>query len=172
MFIAGIAQALNLPDFEMHYEKRTGKVLGIVNKTASRESNAIKVLSRSVIDPKEKESIAIQAADKFLLEKGNLLGVKNVSSDLYPKGVTEDRIGAKVIRYEQRYSGVPVYGSEIVSVLNTNNEVISSSGRLLEDLSININSKVSAKSAIRYAKKDMEKRYSHREKKCQKSLPL
>lgn len=159
IFISVNAYALDRPDLQLQYEKKTGKLTGLVNKTVTINNQA-KIQLRQFVDPKEKESQAIQASDKFLLEKGSLFGIKNVASELYPSGVTSDNLGSTQVRYEQRYNGVKVYGSDFIAQLNSDNEVLLTKGTFNESVNLDVKPKVLRSNAVRIAKKDLENKTS------------
>lgn len=156
--IAPKTYALDLPDIEVHTEKRSGKVVGIVNKSASKEVRPRAMKRQPASSSLEETSLAIQSADKFLSEKGRLFGIENVASDIHPLSVNEDLVGHKVLRYSQRKNGIPVYGGDLAVQLNSNFEVKSVFGRTLDTRNVTTIPKIKAKAAARRAVRNIERR--------------
>jgi Zn-dependent metalloprotease len=153
--------AQGAPGVEYLYESRFGQVNAIVNKSVKINSK-FAVTARATLDSKQRETQAILSSNSFMAEQSGAFGINDINQELYPRGVAEDNDGSKSLTYEQLYHGIPVYGGELVAQLNANNEVLSVVGRVVQNIGINSIPKVSAKNAVLYAKKDLDKRYNFR----------
>lgn len=72
-----------------------------------------------------------EVARGYLTECGSYFGVKDQATDLSVKSQRPTDDGRTVIRFQQNYMGVPVFGGELLMQLTAGNDVLMVNGNLL-----------------------------------------
>ncbi|MEL3971372.1 M4 family metallopeptidase [Rossellomorea oryzaecorticis] len=94
----------------------------------------------------EKNKHTFKLTDKDAKEQFNVLSVE------------KDELGLTVVRFQQMFNGVPVWGSTQSAVVNQNGVIKAFSGTVVADLdkkSLNASKKVNANKALKIAKRDL-----------------
>ena len=91
-------------------------------------------------------------ANQFMKEYGSYFGLSDPSRELSVSQEQEDELGMKHVRYDQQYQGVPVYGGQLIVHLNKDLAIKSANGRVVPDVSLDVNPKISKEEAISKAK--------------------
>jgi Zn-dependent metalloprotease len=150
--------AIDLSGWEAVTEIKDGPLVALVN-TGALAGSQFNGQNNPDITEEQAKIKAIQTAGQFLTEKGNLFGISNPTTDLSLKLFKIDNIGLRLLTFEQKYAGVPVYGAELLIQVSPRNEIISTYARILKNAAIDTNINFGAESAVLVARKDMEKRY-------------
>lgn len=90
-------------------------------------------------------------ADGFLDQHKQTLGVQDVARELEPIRAESDGLGMTLLRYQQVYQGIPVYGSEMLVHLGPDSAVRSANGRLVSAIALDTTPQVSPDEAIALA---------------------
>jgi len=77
-----------------------------------------------------------KAARNYLSTCGSLFGLTDQASELQLKRQKETQDGRSVMRFNQTYKGVPIFGAELVVQLNASNDVIMVNGKILPDIKL------------------------------------
>lgn len=100
----------------------------------------------------------LNVANAYLAEYGNLFGLAQASDATVAKtSTTQD--GRQVVRYQQRYQGVPVIAGELQVQVNQAGELLSINGEVLPNLNLSTNAKISQASAINTAQSLVATKY-------------
>jgi bacillolysin len=165
LYIDSIAFAIDSAQLKVQVDKKYGRAVSVSNQVAMRKplnssSNANITASSSrlpaIQTPQGTPSpystpITLSPSDKFLKETVHLFGLQDSAKELIKKGESVDELGTKHIRYAQVYAGVPVYGSQLISHVNKDNEVLSVNGRALPVSSVSTTPRISSKRASEVA---------------------
>jgi Zn-dependent metalloprotease len=93
-------------------------------------------------------------ADKargFLIQHGDVFGVRDVQAELVMIESAKDQFGATHVSYRQVYQGVPVFGGILRAHLDANNNLTAVNGVFVPDLNLATKPKLSAADAGRLA---------------------
>ncbi len=100
----------------------------------------------------------VNVANAYLAEYGNLFGLAQASDATVAKtSTTQD--GRQVVRYQQRYQGVPVIAGELQVQLNQAGELLSINGEVLPNLNLSTSAKLSQANANRTAQGYVASKY-------------
>ncbi|PEO02138.1 bacillolysin, partial [Bacillus pseudomycoides] len=86
------------------------------------------------------------------------LGTKSAKESFTVKKQEDDTLGAKVVRLQQTYNGVPVWGSTQVAHVDNKGVLTVFSGTVIPDLDQKLqqpNQKISANEAVSFAEKEL-----------------
>lgn len=114
--------------------------LAVATAVAENESRALAIYAAGAV------------ADQFLQQHAAALGVQDVAADLVPHQVQSDSLGMTHLRFEQQYQGVPVFGSELLVHLDSDQQVASANGRLVSEIRLDATPQVSQDQAVALAK--------------------
>ena len=107
--------------------------LAVATAVAENESRILAVYAAGAV------------ADQFLAQQqATLFGVQDVAAELVPHQVQTDALGMTHLRLHQEYQGVPVYGSEVLVHLGSDQQVASANGRLVSEIRVDTTPQVSA----------------------------
>ena len=93
------------------------------------------------------EQKAMAAANIY----GPQFGLRNPSQELQLSKTGEDGNGHAITRYQQVYQGIPVLAGEMIFNMNSNGDLLSVSGEVSSDLSLDTQPRISADEARRTA---------------------
>ncbi len=145
----------NAQTVEISRSKRTGRVIfatvapsattstaatAPITTSAARTAAAYAGSSTATTDP-------TLVADTFIATFGATVGVPSPTKNLVPYRSESDRLGMNHVRYEHRFQGVPVLGSDIVVHLGKTGQVESASANVLPGLKPNMTVLITAKAA-------------------------
>jgi Zn-dependent metalloprotease len=114
--LGGCANSLS----EIGYSAQTGKVsfIGSAAKSPIAQPNQLRAVSPE------------QAARAYLSVCGSLFGLGDQATELHLLRQSQAEGGRAVLRFQQVYQGVPVYGAQLVVQLNAANNVLMVSGEM------------------------------------------
>ena len=92
-----------------------------------------------------------QAARGFLASYGASFGLRDQASELAVSKQRSISDGRSVVRFQQRYRGIPVLAGEMNVQLDADKNVLSANGEILPDLSLDTTAKVSPEQAQQVA---------------------
>ena len=125
--------------------------------------------------PKAKElgaqASSEQVARSFLGTYGKLFGLKDQSSELTVKRQMAAVEGGSVVRFQQRYKGIPVLAGELNVQLDKDQNVLSANGEILPDLNVDVTPKLGAGAAKQNALAVVAKSYKLKESELEVSEP-
>ena len=127
-----LTKRLNGDTKKSKFRVSTSQITGKVKFIGSDLSNAIVHPSSFDADSVTSED----AARQFLLDYGNYLGIKDENEELsltYSKNLVD---GRAVVRMQQEYNGVPVFGGEIIVQMNSNKNILSVGSKIMPDLNV------------------------------------
>jgi len=101
-----------------------------------------------------------QAARGYLAYCGSLFGLRNQADELRLLFSKPAEGGRNVVRFQQAYQGVPVFGAELNMQLNANYNVILVNGGLVPNIDLNTSPTISAKTAQQAALGAVTEEYS------------
>ncbi len=101
-----------------------------------------------------------QNARRFIDHYGSLFGVANPSTDLTELLVFNGTSGDAAVRFQQRFRGLPVMAAEIAVQIGADGSVLSTSGKALPALDIDVTAGVSAATAADLAR-NLTVKYDH-----------
>jgi len=87
------------------------------------------------------------AARGYLTRCGSLFGLSNQATEMAVKRQSKIDDGRSVIRFQQNYKGIPVFGGELLIQLDPNNDVILVNGDMLPDIKLNVQADIDASAA-------------------------
>jgi Zn-dependent metalloprotease len=87
------------------------------------------------------------AARQFLAEHGPLFGLKDQARELTVLRERAGELGGAMVRFQQVYQGVPVFGGELIVQTDAARNVVSASGEVLPDIALAVTPAVSAEAA-------------------------
>jgi bacillolysin len=102
------------------------------------QNGQIRFLDAAVHVP---DSVAVSAQEKaayFFSQNSSLIQIQNPATSLFPTGSSTNEQGITTLRYEQKYKGIPIYGSSIVLTLSPNDEILSFSATYVPNLEMGI----------------------------------
>ena len=76
------------------------------------------------------------AARGYLSECGSLFGLKDPAAELDVRRQYQTGDGRSVVRFQQNYQGIPVFGGELIVQLNSGNEIILVNGNILPEIQL------------------------------------
>jgi Zn-dependent metalloprotease/uncharacterized protein YcfL len=82
---------------------------------------------------------------------GKEFGLKNPSQELKLLRSKKDENGKDIVHFQQMYQGVPILGGEMIVNMSTNGDLLSISGEVSSDLTLNTNPAVKAQEARKTA---------------------
>lgn len=91
------------------------------------------------------DSVAVSPQEKaayFFSQNSSLIQIQNPATSLFPVGSSTNEQGVTTLRYEQKYKGIPVYGSSIVISLGSNDSVLSFSATYVPNLEMDVQPKI------------------------------
>jgi bacillolysin len=86
-------------------------------------------------------------ANQFITEYVDLFAMKRPEKELKLLNVQIDKQGNRHIRYQQLYKGLPVYNSQLIVHLDSNNSILGTSGVFVPHISVSSRPKISLKDA-------------------------
>lgn len=104
-------------------------------------------------------SDAITIANQFTKEYGKYFGIKDADNELFFLQKKTDELGMQHIRFNQKYQGVPVFGSQIIVHLKKDLTVSAANGEIVPDISLIVNPKIDQKQAFNKAKEYWQKQF-------------
>ncbi|MEI7849871.1 MAG: M4 family metallopeptidase, partial [Chloroflexota bacterium] len=113
-----------------------------------------------------------KAARGYLSECGSFFGVSDQAKDLSVLSQKKIPDGRSVVRFQQTYQGVPVFGGQLLVQLTSNNAVILVNGDILPIAKLNMQPKVDAPSAQQTAMQMVADKYQVAVDSLQTSAPL
>jgi len=102
-------------------------------------------VNRLSIASQEKD--AEQESLEFLKSYGELFGLDDAGRQLKTETVKSEKSGRSSVRFQQVHSGIPVFGGELITNLDSAGELASVSGEILPDINLDVNPLVSSKEA-------------------------
>jgi DNA-binding beta-propeller fold protein YncE len=91
-------------------------------------------------------------------------GLKNPSQELKLLKSEQDSNGKDVVHYQQMYKGVPVIAGEMIVNMNANGELLSISGEVSSDLTLDTKPAIKAQEALKIALNEIAKLHNIDEK--------
>ncbi|MFA4817333.1 MAG: M4 family metallopeptidase [Parcubacteria group bacterium] len=130
------------PDFQYSLDQNTGRATFIANKNNALPLNLAGINNSDVVS----------VSNQFIKEYGYFFGITDAEKGVsfFKKDV--DSLGMSNIRYGQKYKDVPVFGGQIIVHLGKNKTVNSANGKIIPDISIDTDSKISKDQAEDIAK--------------------
>jgi Zn-dependent metalloprotease len=92
-----------------------------------------------------------RAARSFLGRYGTAFGLPDAESELRAIETTAAPKGRSAVRFQQLHEGIPVIGGELVLNLDSRNRILSASGEVLPQASLDVRPRVAASDAQRTA---------------------
>ena len=123
------------------YNPETGRIAFIGGGTPIHVQNASGVRALSAQDK------AMVVASQY----GPEFGLKNPSRDLRLLNIRDDQNGHPIAHYQQIYQGVPVLAGQMIFNMNDNGDLLSVSGEVSPDLSLDTKPGISAGTASQIA---------------------
>ena len=153
IFFQSGAEAQN-KRIEYGRDKKTGQVIFLKNnraytaakKQAMRQGISVQRAMAVRTAAATRPADPVLTADRFLLSYASSFGT--TLRDLYPLRAELDELGMTHVRYEQRYRGVPVYGTELIAHVGANNLVTTVNGRVAKGLRADLRQTLSKQAAI------------------------
>jgi len=145
----------------------TDSITGKVRFIGSDLSNAIVHPSSFDINSATSEDSARQ----FLSDYGSYLGIKNENSELsliYSKNLND---GRSVVRMQQEYDGVPVFGGEMIVQMNSEKSIISVGSKIMPDLNVDTGYTIDADEASEKSLNAVAKYYKVDASSLQTTIP-
>jgi len=111
------------------------------------------------------------ASQSFLAQYGSLFGLKNPSAELRETVRKKSEGNRSVLRYQQVYQGVPVFGAELMMNLDAANNLISLNGKTISNIDLTVKPKVDAVAAKKSAMVAVARKYKLKVASMKASLP-
>jgi len=140
---------------ESKFYVSTDSITGKVKFIGSELSNAIVHPSSFDINSATSEDSARQ----FLSDYGNYLGIRSKEDKLSLISSKNLEDGRAVVRMQQEYDNVPVFGGEIIVQMNSKKSIISVGSKLMPDLNVNMGYNLDAGEASENALNAVAKYY-------------
>jgi len=119
------------------YNPETGKVSFIGGGKPVKVNNTGDVKSST---PQQR---AMNVASVY----GKEFGLKNPSKELKLLRSQKDKSGNDIVHFQQEYNGIPVIAGELIVNMNNNGELLSTSGEVSSDLTLDTNPSIQAQTA-------------------------
>jgi len=100
------------------------------------------------------------AARGYLSKCGSFFGVNDQAAELKVKREHQTNGGRSVVRFQQAYQDIPVFGGELVMQLTQTNDIIFVNGEILPDINLDVQPKVDAAAAQRTALQLVAEKYA------------
>jgi len=84
----------------------------------------------------ERQATPEEAAQVFLSQYGTLFGVSNPAEELTVMKSAEFEGGRSMVRYQQVYKGIPVFGGELIVNMDASKKVLSANGEILPGIGV------------------------------------
>jgi bacillolysin len=136
-------------DAEFSVDRNTGKVTFLSRKA--------KGLPFSLQKMARKEPAAV--ASQFMKEYGNYFGIDDSTKELKLLNKEKDELGMSHVLYNQTYKDVPVFGAQAVVHVKKDLSVSSANGKLVPDISVKTDPKLSQKEAEEKAGESWKKQF-------------
>lgn len=91
----------------------------------------------------------------FLQKSSGLFKIDFSVDDFKTEKISTDQLGMTHLRLQQKYKGVPVWGSEFILHSNALNQLREISGRFVPDLNIDVAASISSERALQIALDDL-----------------
>lgn len=144
---------------EYSLDNNTGKLIFITNEQRNLP----------VDFPSGAPNDAEAVSKGFINDYGEYFGLKNPASELSRTKKSEDGLKMTHIWYSQRYSGVPVFGSQIAVHVTDGLLAASANGRVVPGISIDVKPSVTKEKATEKAKKIWKQKFKSDESDVLKS---
>jgi bacillolysin len=99
-----------------------------------------------------------QVARAFLRNYGSLFGLRDPSHELTLMEL-QTLEGRSFVRYQQQYQGIPVLAGELIVQVGRGNTIVSASGEVLPNLSLDTTPRITAEQALQSALTTIERTY-------------
>ena len=99
-----------------------------------------------------------QVARAFLRNYGSLFGLQDPSRELTLMQ-QQTLEGRSFVRYQQQYQGIPVLAGELIVQVGRGNTIVSASGEVLPNLSLDTTPRITAEQALQSALTTIERTY-------------
>jgi len=108
----------------------------------------------------ERQATPEEAAQVFLSQYGTLFGVSNPAEELTVMKSAEFEGGRSMVRYQQVYKGIPVFGGELIVNMDASKKVLSANGEILPGIGVSTVPRLDAKTAQGIALQAVAKSYT------------
>ena len=125
------------------YHAKTGKVRFIGVEPV--QAIAVAASTSAVAEPET-------VARSFLGEYGTLFGIADQASELALERQETDALGGGIVRFQQRYRGIPVFGGELIVTTDATKRVLAVGGEVLPELAVDVAPAVQGGQAAEQAK--------------------
>lgn len=90
-------------------------------------------------------------ARTFLTGRGQDFGLENQAQNLRVLRETHADNGARTVRFQQTFQGIPVVAGELIVQMNSGNQVLSASGEVLPDIALDVTPQIDTAAAAQSA---------------------
>jgi Zn-dependent metalloprotease len=133
-----LAQCLNGNQTKSAYNPHTGKI-NFVSTTAGNPVHQLSVFADSVS--------AEQAARGYLSDCGSFFGLTNQTAELTLMQQKPASLNRSVVKFQQAYHGIPVFGAELLVQLDKSKNIILVNGDILPEPKIDTQASIEANAA-------------------------
>lgn len=105
---------------------------------------------------------AVRLSYQALQAKAGQFGFRSAADEFMPRQITRDALGQVHVRMDQYYRGLPVFGDQLITHMDSKGNLLSINGTLARPYGIEIEPTLSAKQALELAMADFGQEVSAR----------